>query len=59
MTSDVRGREGVKQNLTISDEGEREVKPNLTSDTSMYVQNKISIPSRARRQKTNSIFEKA
>ena len=27
--------------------------------TSMYVQNKISIPSRARRQKTNSIFEKA
>ena len=32
MTSDARGREGVKPNLMISDDGGRGVMQNLTSD---------------------------
>ena len=41
MTSDARGREGVKQNLMISDEGGGGVRQNLTSDEEKFTFLKI------------------
>ena len=46
MTSDGRGREGVKPNLTISDQGERGgVMPNLRSDVANLSKPFFSPPS--------------